>query len=84
MQPVTNGEFDIPLGAKILNVEPKRIRVKGDDDGEYYVSHQQVFKNMHVTSIKGVEDMIALGDLQEYAILRNLHIRYRTKQIYVY
>lgn len=57
--------------------------MKGDDDGDYYVSHQQIFKSMHVTSIKGVEDMIALGDLQEYAILRNLHIRYRAKQIYV-
>lgn len=83
IQPVTNGEFDIPLGAKILSVEPKRIKVKGDDDEEYYVSHQQIYKNMHVTSIKGVEDMIALGDLQEYAILRNLQIRYRAKQIYV-
>lgn len=79
-----NEEFDIPLGAKVLSVEPKRIKVKGDDGEEYYVSHPQIFKNMHVTSIKGVEDMIALGDLQEYAILRNLLIRYKAKQIYVF
>lgn len=80
---MTNGEFDIPLGGNIVSIEPKRIRVRGDDESDFYISHQQVLKNMHVTSIKGVEDMIALGDLQEYAILRNLHIRYRAKQIYV-
>lgn len=83
IQPVKSGEFDVPLGGKILAIEAKRIRVKGDDDDEYYVSHQQVLKHMHITSVNGVEDMIALGDLQEYAILRNLHVRYKIKQIYV-
>lgn len=43
----------------------------------------QVLKNMHITSQSGVDDMITLGDLQEYAILRNLHLRYMKKQIYV-
>ncbi|CAH1276800.1 unnamed protein product [Diabrotica balteata] len=83
-KPVTNGEFDIPIGGKIVGVEASRVRILDDDGKESYISNQQVLQSMHVSSIKGVEDMINLGDLQEYAILRNLHKRYREKLIYTY
>ncbi|RZB66655.1 myosin-VIIa [Asbolus verrucosus] len=84
VQPVTNGEFDILLGAKLVGIEEKRVRLKDDDGNEISASHQQIVKNMHVTSVEGVEDMINLGDLQDYAILRNLHKRYKNKEIYTY
>ncbi|XP_057671586.1 myosin-VIIa-like isoform X1 [Diorhabda carinulata] len=84
VKPVGNGEFDIPIGCKIVGVESNRVRVLDDDGKESYVSIQQVIKTMHISSIDGVEDMINLGDLQEYAILRNLHKRYREKLIYTY
>jgi len=38
---------------------------------------------MHPTSVKGVDDMIQLGDLNEAGILHNLFIRYYNHQIYV-
>lgn len=80
---VSNGQFDIPVGGKITSIEASRVKIKDDDGKEFYVSNQQVFKTMHISSINGVEDMINLGDLQEYAILRNLHKRYKEKLIYV-
>jgi myosin heavy subunit len=50
---------------------------------ETTVSANLVLKPMHGTSVRGVEDMITLADLQEYTILRNLHYRYNQGLIYV-
>lgn len=80
---MNNGEFDIPIGGKVVAIETSRVKILDDDGNQIYVSKDQVMKLMHVTSEKGVDDMINLGDLQEYAILRNLHKRYKGKNIYV-
>lgn len=63
--------------------DKSRTYVRDDEGNEYWVPSELILKNMHITSQNGVEDMITLGDLQEYAILRNLHLRYMKKQIYV-
>lgn len=83
MTSVQKTTFDVPIGGKIVAIDGKKIRLLDDDGKEAWVSSEQVIKHMHNTSIKGVEDMIILGDLQEYAILRNLHMRYMKKLIYV-
>lgn len=83
VNPVKNGEFDIPVGGQVTTIEATRVKIRDDDGNEFYVSNQQVLKTMHISSINGVSDMINLGDLQEYAILRNLHKRYNEKVIYV-
>ncbi|XP_030747956.1 myosin-VIIa-like [Sitophilus oryzae] len=81
---INNGEFDIPIGGKVTAIESSRVKIIDDDGNQVYVANAQVLKIMHVTSEKGVDDMINLGDLQEYAILRNLHKRYKEKKIYTY
>lgn len=79
-----NDEFDVPIGVKILSTQGKSIRIQNDDGEETTVSANLVLKPMHGTSVRGVEDMITLADLQEYTILRNLHYRYNQGLIYTY
>ena len=72
------------LGARVIaRPEGTRIQVIDDDGQEQWLSPERRIKTMHPTSIRGVEDMIALGDLNEAGILRNLLIRYNGDKIYV-
>lgn len=44
---------------------------------------RQKVHQMHQSSVTGVEDMAALEDLHDGAIMHNLLLRYRSKHIYV-
>lgn len=46
------------------------------------VTRERVYA-MHQSSIDGVEDMSALAELHEAAIMHNLHQRYQKDNIYV-
>lgn len=83
IEPVTGTEFDVAIGARVTSAEGRRIQVKDDDGVEQWLLPERRIKAMHASSVKGVEDMISLGDLHEAGILRNLLIRYNDNLIYV-
>ncbi|XP_058450683.1 myosin-VIIa-like [Malaya genurostris] len=82
--PKQNSEFEIPYAGRVLRTDSGKTQIIDDDGKEVWVKDSEVIKAMHVTSQGTVNDMITLGDLQEYAILRNLIVRYHQKQIYTY
>ncbi|CAG9784601.1 unnamed protein product [Diatraea saccharalis] len=84
VKPEGKSEFDIPVAVKVLQSSDGKVRVQDDDGKIFITSISNVIKPLHATSIAGVEDMITLGELQEYTILRNLHIRYNQQLIYTY
>jgi len=79
----TTSEFAVPFGARIVRTEKTQTLVCDDRNKQFWVPAGDVLKAMHITSQEGVEDMITLGDLQEYTILRNLQNRYAKQLIYV-
>ncbi|XP_012269099.2 myosin-VIIa-like isoform X2 [Athalia rosae] len=79
------GEYEIPWGGKIISLNKNEVVVQHDAGKiPMKISINQILKPMHASSVVGVEDMIELGDLQEYAILKNLHSRYNKNLIYTY
>lgn len=80
------GEFEVPVGAIVKFSDAGEMQLVDDEGEEHWVSSKNAskIKVMHPTSIKGVEDMIHLGDLHEAGILHNLLLRYQQKCIYTY
>ncbi len=79
----TKGEFDVAIGAKVVESNSREIKVVDDEGRQQVLPTTIKLKPMHVTSIQGVQDMILLGDLHEAGILRNLLMRYNENHIYV-
>ncbi|XP_055836486.1 unconventional myosin-VIIa-like isoform X1 [Episyrphus balteatus] len=84
INPSKKDEFAVPTAARIIRTDKEKTFVCDDEGRQFWIPSSQILKGMHLSSQNGVEDMITLGDLQEYAILRNLYIRYKNKQIYTY
>ncbi|XP_062547434.1 myosin-VIIa-like isoform X2 [Armigeres subalbatus] len=84
LAPKNHDEFEIPYAGRVLRTHSGKTLIVDDDGQEVWVTDSDIIKPIHVTSQRTVDDMITLGDLQEYAILRNLIVRYRQKQIYTY
>ncbi|KAJ8726175.1 hypothetical protein PYW07_000873 [Mythimna separata] len=84
LKPPGTSEFDVPIAVKVLKSAGDKIEVRDHDGNKFTTSIQNVLKPLHSTSIEGVEDMITLGELQEYSILHNLHMRYTNQLIYTY
>ncbi|XP_066268057.1 unconventional myosin-VIIa-like isoform X2 [Branchiostoma lanceolatum] len=81
-----NGEFSVPVGAKVKLSDTGQVQVLDDEGKEHWIpaSGASKLRVMHPSSVEGVEDMIRLGDLHEAGILRNLLVRYNANQIYTY
>ncbi|XP_067897907.1 unconventional myosin-VIIa-like isoform X2 [Heterodontus francisci] len=82
----TGGEFSVPIGAVVKLSDSGKVLLLDDEGKEQWISASNIntVRPMHPTSVKGVDDMIRIGDLNEAGILHNLLIRYRENIIYTY
>jgi len=73
-----SSEFDLPFAAVVKSADAGQIVLTLCTGEEKWVEAKDSnkIKNMHESSISGVDDMIGLGDLHEGGILHNLFMRY--------
>uniref|UniRef100_A0A671SXL7 Unconventional myosin-VIIa-like n=1 Tax=Sinocyclocheilus anshuiensis TaxID=1608454 RepID=A0A671SXL7_9TELE len=74
----------VQIGAEVLLSETGQLQLIDDEGKEHKIKKDNSLKPMHPTSVKGVNDMIRLGDLNEAGLLRNLLVRYKEGAIYTY
>lgn len=88
-EPPSKDEFSLPVGGVVVTADAEQIKLQLATGEEKWISSQDhdQLKIMHESSVEGCDDMIGLGDLHEGAILHNLSIRYKNKEmcnIYTY
>ncbi|CAF3613901.1 unnamed protein product [Rotaria sp. Silwood1] len=85
LPPDKQGEFDVEIGARVIDVNQNQLKVIDDNGKERIIVNDPAnFKKMHATSHSDIPDMIHLGDLTEGAICRNILLRYNKDKIYTY
>ncbi|XP_055501291.1 unconventional myosin-VIIa-like [Leucoraja erinacea] len=80
------GEFSVPMGAEVKRLDRGKTLLLDDEGKELWIDGADTHrvKHMHPTSVREIDDMICIEDLNEAGMLRNLHIRYRKDVIYTY
>ncbi|XP_039109102.1 unconventional myosin-VIIb [Hyaena hyaena] len=76
----------VAIGCVIKETKPDKILVEDDEGKEHWIPAEDLdtFSPMHPNSMRGVDDMIRLGDLNEAGMVHNLLIRYQQHKIYTY
>uniref|UniRef100_A0A7N9CI20 Myosin motor domain-containing protein n=1 Tax=Macaca fascicularis TaxID=9541 RepID=A0A7N9CI20_MACFA len=86
LEPPSTHKTGVAIGGIIKETKPGKILVEDDEGKEHWIRAEDfgVLSPMHPSSVRGVDDMIRLGDLNEAGMVHNLLIRYQQHKIYTY